>query len=67
MPWLLLAILAGCNAEPKEPATALDHCALREYVQECVLADAPEQAECRRKALKEAVRVVGGISQECRT
>ena len=63
----LLLLLSGCMPA-QEAQVAVDQCALKEYLEECDsdLATPEEQADCRRRAPKEATRVAAGIPPQCR-
>jgi hypothetical protein len=64
---LLAPLLAAC-APPAPDPVAIDHCVLKEYLEDCEteLATPEEQAACRRKASQESIRILAGIPAECR-
>jgi hypothetical protein len=59
---------AACTPAPPQAPVAVDHCELREYLEECAASAATpeEEAACRLRAPKEAIRIAAGIPPECR-
>jgi len=63
---LLALLLTACV--PTAPETAVDQCELKEYLAECEseLATPEESETCKRRAPKEATRILAGIPLACR-
>lgn len=64
----LVALLAAGCSDPPDSGTAIDHCRLREYIEECTatVLEPGELGACRGKALRESIRVMNGIPFDCK-
>lgn len=72
MKFIVMCTVLLCACAPKQELseTAVDYCAVREYVEEqCLDVDLPEKkasADCLASSTKQALRIKAGIPEECR-